>query len=145
MRTARLLKILLGLAVMVVSSALAMAADAEKRTITVTGQGTVTAAPDVAVVTLGVVTQARSAREALSRNTSAMQNLMKALMDQAIEEKDLQTSNFSVQPRYVYPKRQSSGEQKPPRIVGYTVSNQLTGIIRDLDRLGETLDAAVST
>ena len=145
MKTPPLLTALLALAILSWPSVPAVAADTAKRTITVTGQGSVTAAPDIAVVTLGVLTQARTAREALSRNTSAMQELMKTLTDQGIAEKDLQTSNFSVQPRYVYPKRQSSGEQKPPRIVGYTVSNQLTGIVRDLDRLGETLDAAVST
>ncbi len=148
MRKTNLLRALLALTLTMLLGAQASfghPAGPPKRTITLTGKGAITAAPDIAIVTLGVVTQARSARDALSKNTSAMQALMKTLTGSGIAGKDLQTSNFSVQPRYVYPKRQSNGAQQPPRIVGYTVSNQLTGIIRNLDRLGEILDAAVST
>ena len=148
MRNMKLLTALLAFALTMivgVQTSLSHPAEPPRRTMTLTGNGAVTAAPDIAIVTLGVVTQARSARDALSKNTSAMQALMETLTSAGIAGKDLQTSNFSVQPRYVYPKRQSSGEQKPPRIVGYTVSNELTGIIRDLDKLGEILDAAVST
>ncbi|MEM7429335.1 MAG: SIMPL domain-containing protein [Pseudomonadota bacterium] len=137
---------LLGMSlVLVLSLFFSTATNAADRTITVTGKGTRTAAPDIAVVTLGVVSEARTAREALSRNTGSMQALKQTLTGQGVAEEDLQTSNFSVQPRYVYPKRQANGAQQPPRIVGYTVSNQLTGVMRDLDKLGEILDAAVST
>ncbi len=70
---------------------------------------------------------------------------MAALTGQGIAEKDLQTTNFSVQPRYVYPKRSSTGEQAPPRIAGYDFSNQLIATIRNFDDLGAILDSAVST
>ncbi|MEM8648167.1 MAG: SIMPL domain-containing protein [Pseudomonadota bacterium] len=121
------------------------AQEVAKRTISVSATGTVTAEPNIAVVTMGVLTEAKTAREALSANTKAMGALIDELEAQKIAKKDLQTSNFSVQPRYVYPKRSSDGLQRPPRVVGYTVSNQLTAIVRDLDSLGEVLDKAVST
>ncbi len=121
------------------------AQEAPKRTISVSATGTVTAEPNIAVVTMGVLTEAKTARAALSANTKAMGALIDQLVAQEIAKKDLQTSNFSVQPRYVYPKRSSDGLQRPPRVVGYTVSNQLTAIVRNLDSLGEVLDKAVST
>ena len=123
----------------------ALAQDAPKRTLSVSATGTVTAEPDIAVVSMGVVSNAKTARAALSANTKAMTALIEQLVAQAIAKKDLQTSNFSVQPRYIYPKRSNDGQQRPPRVVGYTVSNQLTAIVRNLDSLGEVLDKAVST
>ena len=127
-----------------ISSAAAEQA-AQVRKLSVSAAGTVTAEPDIAVVSLGVLSEAKTARDALNANTKAMARLIEELVRQAIAKKDLQTSNFSVQPRYVYPKRSNDGVQRPPRIVGYTVSNQLTAIVRDLDTLGDVLDKAVST
>ena len=59
------------------------------------------------------------------------------------EDRDLQTSNFNIQPRYFYPKPQN-GTQKPPRIIGYVVSNNLTVRVRNLSSLGEVLDEVVT-
>lgn len=123
----------------------AVAADSQTRKLSVSAAGTVTAEPDIAIVSLGVVNEAKTARAALDANTKAMGALIDELVSQGIAKKDLQTSNFSVQPRYVYPKRSNDGQQRPPRIVGYTVSNQLTAIVRKLDKLGDVLDKAVST
>lgn len=123
----------------------ATAEQTQTRKLSVSAAGTVTAEPDIAVVSLGVLSQAKTARVALNANTKDMGQLIDELVSQGIAKKDLQTSNFSVQPRYVYPKRSNDGQQRPPSIVGYTVSNQLTAIVRDLDKLGEVLDKAVST
>lgn len=123
----------------------AAAEQAQSRKLTVSAAGTVTAEPDIAIVSLGVVNEAKTARAALNANTKSMGKLIDELVNQGIAKKDLQTSNFSVQPRYIYPKRSSDGQQRPPRIVGYTVSNQLTAIVRELDKLGDVLDKAVST
>tara|TARA_R110002110_G_scaffold91264_2_gene237440 strand:- start:58900 stop:59646 length:747 start_codon:yes stop_codon:yes gene_type:complete len=112
--------------------------------IVVTGEGSSSLAPDMAVVSLTVAREAETARAALDENTSAMGKVMAAMRKAGIAERDLQTASFAIQPRYVYPSRNSSGEEKPPRIVGYTVSNSLTVRVRDIARVGTILDTAVS-
>lgn len=113
--------------------------------ITVEGQGSVTAAPDTAIVSSGVTTQGATAREALDANTEAMTQLIETLTGAGIERRDIQTSNFSVQPNYVYSDtRDANGYSLPPKIVGYTVSNSVTVRVRDLPSLGTILDQSVS-
>ncbi|MFV1996027.1 MAG: SIMPL domain-containing protein, partial [Verrucomicrobiales bacterium] len=118
---------------------------AVERTISVSGEGTVTAVPDIAFVSTGVVTEAATAGEALAANTEAMEAVMAALEGQGIEKRDIQTSNFSVQPQYERIQRAPNhqGEQKPPSVIGYRVSNNVRVKARDLDRLGELLDVLV--
>lgn len=111
--------------------------------IRVSGEGEMYLAPDIAVVTLGVVREEDTARAALDANSEAMKSVVAAMKEAGIEGKDLQTSRFSIQPRYIYPKTKRDGQQEAPRIVGYTVSNQLTIRIRDLSKLGSILDTAI--
>jgi uncharacterized protein len=111
--------------------------------INVSGEGSAMLKPDMAIVQFGVVQEARTAREALSANNAAMDNVISAMREAGIESRDLQTSGFSIQPRYVYPENRNN-EQNPPRIVGYSVSNQLTVRIRDIALVGEILDRAVT-
>jgi len=136
------LPILVGLAIVLSHAALPLAAQEidPPQGVTVVGAGEVRAKPDLAVVRVGVVSQASTARAALDANNAAMRAIMAALAKEAIAERDVQTSQFSVQPRY----RHDPNNQLPPRIDGYEVSNQLAVIIRDLDRLGAVLDLAVS-
>jgi uncharacterized protein YggE len=112
--------------------------------ILVTGQGSVQLAPDMALLQLTVTREAETAREALDANSAAMSEVIKDLRAQGIAERDLQTDNFSIQPRYVYPKPKTAGENLPPRIVGYTVRNGLGVRVRDLDKLGAIIDRSVT-
>jgi len=111
--------------------------------ISVSGEGVATAAPDMAVISLTVLREAETAREALDANNEAMANVLAAMKAEGIAERDLQTGAFSVQPRWVYPKN-NDDENRKPEIVGYTVNNTLTVRIRDLSRLGAILDTSVS-
>lgn len=108
------------------------------RTISLSGHGEVKIAPDMATVTTGVATQGATAAEALAANTTAMNSLFAALKQAGIDDKDIQTSNFMVQPRYDY----NDGKQ-PPKLVGYDVSNSVTVTVRKLDGLGALLDKVV--
>ncbi len=108
------------------------------RTISISGHGEVKAAPDMAVVTTGVSTQAATAADALAANTTAMTALFAALKAAGIADKDMQTSNFMIQPRYDY----NDGKQ-PPLLVGYDVSNNVTVTVRNIDGLGALLDTVV--
>lgn len=116
-----------------------------ERLITVTGEGTVEGAPDMALITLGVVSEARAAREALAANSQSMNRILDALKQSGIERRDLQTSGFSVDPVYSQP---PPGEDSPapfrPEIIGYRVQNNITLRIRDLTRVGALLDQVVT-
>ena len=111
--------------------------------IVVSGEADSAVAPDIAILSLGVTKTEKTAREALDGNNQAMATVLKALKDQGIAGKDLQTSGFSVQPQYVYPEN-SDGSQKAPVLTGYQVSNMLTVRVRDLAKLGGILDQAVT-
>ena len=113
-------------------------------TINISGTGSVSVAPDMAIVSLGVVREAKTAREALDANNDAMAAVLSAMESKGIEKKDLQTSGFNIQPRYFYPKRKSNGEQPQPQITGYVVSNNLTVRVRELAKAGEILDLVVT-
>lgn len=112
--------------------------------IRVTGEGSVALAPDMAILTLGVVREAPTAREALSANSEAMAAVLAALKAFEIAERDIQTSGLSIQPRYTYPNPREPGGEAAPRIDGYSVSNTLSVRIRDMARVGAVLDRAVS-
>jgi uncharacterized protein YggE len=115
---------------------------AETRSLTVTGEATASAKPDMAMVTAGVMTQAPTAAVALADNSKATTAVIDGLKANGIEARDLQTSNFSLQPVTVYP-RSDDGSSGPPRITGYTVSNNVQVRVRDLTKLGAILDEAI--
>ena len=112
--------------------------------ILVNGEGSVNLAPDMAILTLSVSRQAETARAALDANSLAMSEVQKAMTTAGIETRDLQTSDFSIQPNYFYPPQKPSGKREPAQIVGYTVRNSLTVRVRDISSVGAILDKSVS-
>lgn len=120
------------------------AAETERReaTIMVSGEGEAAIAPDMAVISLAVMRDAETAGEALSANSAAMAEVLADLKAQGIADKDLQTTDFSIQPKYKQETR-TDGTYEAPVIVGYTVSNGLTVRVRDLAKLGEIIDRSV--
>ena len=124
--------------------AMASDSDAPKPGIvSVTGEGTARLVPDMAVMTLTVMRQEKTARGALDANNSAMAAVLAAMRADGIEERDLQTSGFSIDPQYFYPDRKNN-EPAQPVIIGYRVMNTLTVRIRELDKRGAILDKSVS-
>ena len=122
----------------------AHADDHKPGTIAVSATGSATVAPDMAILNLTVQREGETAREALTANNNAMAGVLAAMRDAGIEDRDLQTSNFNIQPRYIYPKPQKNTQPLPPQIVGYLVYNSLTVRVRDLEKLGSILDESVS-
>ncbi len=112
--------------------------------ILVSGQGSADLKPDLAVLNLTVMREGKTARAALDANSAAMAEVLAAMHKAGIEERDLQTSNFNIQPRYAQPPRQSDGERPPPRIVAYVVRNSLSVRVRDIDNVGAILDTSVT-
>lgn len=113
------------------------------RIITVVGQGKATGAPTVAHVNIGVETTGASAQEAMDANRAKMSALLEKIKALGITEKDIQTSNFSI-----YAEQRSSvgalGTGKEEYTLVYHVSNQVNLTIRDIAKVGDTLDQAVA-
>ena len=104
------------------------------RQITVVGTGEVRVTPDQATIQLGVQTDAATPGEALAENSQKMAALIDQLKKLGIAEADIQTSNFSVSPRY-----NDDGQT----VNGYQVHNSVSVIIRDVSKSGEILDQVV--
>ncbi|NLR71866.1 SIMPL domain-containing protein [Novosphingobium sp. ERN07] len=102
--------------------------------------------PDLAVFTAGVTTQGKTAGEALTENAQRMTSVIAALRKAGIAERDIQTSNLSVNPVYGQPKRLPDGsyEQGDPVIIGYQASNQVSVRQRKLDQYGKVIDTLVA-
>ena len=135
--------VVLVLAVFTAASAIAQTPDlpgARQPSITVAGTGESHSKPDFAQVQLGVVTEAPTAAEALKKNNEAMSQLIVMIRKRGIEDRDLQTVQFNVAPRYKYDKNQ----QEPPKIAGYQVTNEVHVKVRNLLTLGAFLDETVS-
>jgi len=109
-----------------------------QRTVTVSAAGQVSAEPDLARISTGIVTEGKAARDALARNSETMKALIAGLKSSGIEAKDIQTSSFHVEPRYTSPR-----EGQAAAIDGYRVVNQVQVTARNLAKLGEVLDALV--
>lgn len=108
------------------------------RTITVAATGRVSAEPDRVRLQAGLTTEAATARKALTENNRVMRDLLRELEQEGIAQDDVQTSNFNVSPRYSRPERGGTA-----RITGYQVSNQVSVLVREIDRAGDILDTLV--
>ena len=114
--------------------------------LTVSAQGRSDRAPDLALFNAGVTTQGKTAAEALGANSTAMTRVIAALKRSGIADRDIQTSNLSINPVYSEPRRLPDGsvEQKAPEIVGYQVSNNVSVRQRKLGDYGKVIDTLVS-
>jgi uncharacterized protein YggE len=112
-------------------------------TLSANGDATENAAPDIAIVTLGVLTQADTARAALDGNNAEMEKVIQSIRAESIADKDISTSGFSVGPVYAQ-EGVSPSPNQPPKIVGYQVSNQVRVVIRELNKAGSVLDKVVT-
>lgn len=101
----------------------------------------VNSAPDMATLSTGVQTRALTAKEAMTQNATQMDKLIATLVKAGIERKDIQTSGINLNPRYDYSNRT---EEQGPRFIGYEASNQLSVVVRKLDRAGDLIDSLVS-
>lgn len=105
--------------------------------IQVSATGTANMAPDMATVSAGVVTQGKTAREAMIGNATKMTRVFDELDAAGIEKKFITTSQLSLQPKYNYQNRQA------PIIEGYEARNTVSAKTYNLDDVGEMLDALV--
>jgi uncharacterized protein YggE len=109
------------------------------KTLQVTGTGTVSAAPDQALLLLAVVTQATSAADATSQNAAAMSNVLSALNNAGISSDSIETVSYSLTPVYENMQTQTG----PGKIIGYAVRNAIQVTVTDLASVGKVLDTAI--
>jgi len=141
------MKNLLIAALMLGAAGLPSAAFAQQATISqsiagtrldVTATGEVTRVPDVAIISTGVVTKSPTASGAIQQAATRMARVRAALKGAGVEDRDIQTSNLSLNPEYRYDNNQ------PPKLTGYQASNTVTVRFRDIASSGKIVDALVA-
>ncbi|MFP6678610.1 MAG: SIMPL domain-containing protein [Dehalococcoidia bacterium] len=111
--------------------------------IAVSGRGTVAVDPDIATLSIHVEARETTVSKARQIAAEAMDRALKALKRSGVNESDIVTRNFSIQPQSTYVERVSDlGEYGQSIIIGYVVSNSIEATIRNLDDVGEVIDSA---
>lgn len=127
----------------VTTPSLAQEVQADPAIFSLSATGQVQVEPDMATVSAGAVTRGDTASEALSENAALMETVFAALDRAGIADNDRQTSNLSVNPVYETYRDGNDGRSRNV-IVGYEARNQVTVVVRDLDAIGQTVDALVA-
>ncbi len=110
-----------------------------QRSLNVTGSGQVSLTPDIAYIYVGVHTEDPSASDAMAENNSRTQDVIEALKEAGVEEKDIRTTNFSIWPMDKY----DPATNMPTGQKVYSVDNTVYVTVRDLAKLGDLLDTLV--
>jgi uncharacterized protein YggE len=105
----------------------------------VSGSASAFVVPDTVSISLGVLTQASSARETSDKNAVSMNAVISALKNQGLTDKEIRTTVFSIQPVYSYPK-----DGGAPTITGYSASNNVVVTTRMVGNLSDILDKSVA-
>lgn len=119
---------------------LALAETDSVPTMTVTGQGEIEVAPDMATVTLGVEVQESTAVDASRAASKRIAEVLIVLGRAGVATEDVQTTGLSLDPIY---ERARNDVDRPPRLLGFEARNVLTITMRDLDQVGKLLDEVI--
>ncbi len=109
----------------------------QPRELIITGEGKVFAAPDIALIKLGVTNEGMDVSVIVQKNTEQMNKILKELKALGIEEKDIKTTQYSLTPRYEYP--HETGERV---FKGYVMAQKIGVKIRDFEKIGNALNIA---
>lgn len=112
----------------------------EPRYITVSGQGKVYVVPDIAVVSFGITKEGIDVSSLSSKTNEQMNKIIADIKDLGVDEKDIQTTQYSLTPRYNYVRE--SGERI---LVGYEMTQSISVKIRDFAKIGSIFSVATSS
>jgi uncharacterized protein YggE len=112
----------------------------DARMISVMGQGTVEAVPDMATISIGVTQEADEAAAALAATSARVRDVLSRMESEGIASRDMQTQGLSLQPIW---SNMRGDADMPPRIVGFVARNGVVVRVRDLAALGRILDLTV--
>lgn len=107
------------------------------QTVSFTGEGKIKAAPDTAKVDIGLVTEAKDSISVQNENTDKMNKVIDYLKKQNIASADIKTLQYNLSPKYDYSKGKSI-------LTGYILTQTVEVSVRDLTKIGDILDGAVS-
>ena len=116
-------------------SGVADGTSADLKTISLSGAGEATAQADQATVNLGVEITAETAEEAIRENAELMTDVINAIIALGIDEEDIITTSYSVYAQYDWT---DDGRE----FAGYSVTNLVQVTVKDLDMVGDVIDAA---
>ena len=119
-------------------STTAFAAESKVPTLSVNGEGIVEAAPDMATISIGVVTQDKDASRAQSANAKSAQDIINSIVALGVDRKKIGTSDYTFRPTY----RQDTNRQSI--LNGYEVRNTVHVILDNLDLVGKVIDTALN-
>ncbi len=121
-----------------VFAAATLSACGERTLLTVNATAQTRTAPDLALVTLGVLARGADARAAQQAQSERMAAVVAAARTAGVEQADIQTVGFSLEPQYAYPRNAA------PRITGYVSRNVVTLRVRNLEAVSALIDATVA-
>jgi uncharacterized protein YggE len=129
----------LGLVAAVLAAPLPALAQSELKppSVSVTGEASISKAPDIAVLQAGVVSQAKTARDAMSASAKLMAAVLLALKEGGVAENDIQTSRLSLQPI-------REPNKNPASIIAVEASSLVTVRLRDVGKSAEVLDKMIT-
>lgn len=105
--------------------------------INVNGKGIIRTQPDMAVITIGVITESKNLKEAEEENSVSINKIISALQQMGIREKDIKTDNFNINMEYDY----IEGKQV---FRGYKITNNLNVTVRDLSKIGDVINTSIA-
>jgi uncharacterized protein YggE len=136
----------LGLLAIFLAAPVSAQAQSEQKlpSVTVTGEATISQAPDLAMLQAGVTSQAKTARDAMSNSAKLMAAVLIALKEAGVPEKDIQTSELSLNPIFDHSKAASSPNRNPAQIVAVEATSLLTVRLTDVKKSADVLDKMIS-
>jgi uncharacterized protein YggE len=108
------------------------------RTITVSAEGKVTAKPDIAVISLSVVTQGKTVKAVTQEGNTKMTAVIDAVKKLGVDAKDITSTQYNLYPQYFYPENQA------PKLSGYNLNQDITIKVRDLEKVEDVLDSGIA-
>ncbi|WP_051529990.1 SIMPL domain-containing protein [Anoxybacteroides tepidamans] len=114
-----------------------LAGGSSVRTVTVTGQATLSAKPDTVIISIGIRTEHTNAREALSDNANRANAMIQALEAIGVRREDIDTSSFSIYPKYTYTNNAAI-------LAGYEVEHMFDITVKDVQKVGMIYETAVA-
>lgn len=133
-----------GLHAALLLGSLVLPAAADPGLLTVAGQGTVSAVPDTVAINTGVISTAKTAREALAANSQTMTSLFDTLKKLGVPDKAVRTTNLNLSPQYASTVGNNFSLPQDRPVTGYRVTNNVNVTLDNPSRAGAVLDALVA-
>ena len=115
-----------------------MFSDGSQGGISVSGSGSISVEPDLAILNIGVEATGKTVSFARSEAASAMDSVVSSLKKEGILTKDIQTQQLTIYPRYDY-------QTNKQVLIGYSVTNTARVKVRDLSKVGKIVDSAAAS